>query len=83
MIAFDLSISDAAKELRTRRETVKKLLTSGELVGYVIDPGAVRKSYRITRQALDDFKARRSAKQVATSRPKRAASKPQNQIQYF
>lgn len=66
----DLTISDVAAEFRIRREHVIALLRSGELAGYdVTPPGAKRKSYRIPRQALDDFKALRSAKQ--TPEPKR------------
>lgn len=66
----DLTISDVAEELRIRREHVVALLRSGSLAGYdVTPPGAKRKSYRITRTALDDFKVSRSAKQ--TAEPKR------------
>jgi hypothetical protein len=60
----DLTISDVASELRIRREHVIALLKSGSLTGYdVTPPGARRKCYRITRPALDDFKAGRSAQQ--------------------
>lgn len=46
----DLTISDVASELRTRRENVVGLMRSGALQGYdVTPPGAKRKSYRITR----------------------------------
>ena len=54
----DLTISDAAGELRIRREAVVTLLKTGVLQGYDVTlPGAKRKSYRIPRQALDDFKS--------------------------
>ncbi len=79
---IDLSVSQVAKELQTRRETVKRLLESGELAGYVIDPAAARKSYRITRQALDEFKARRSAKKTTPAKAK-ALPKPKHMVQYF
>jgi len=70
----DLTISDVARELRTRRESVAALLKSGALAGYdATPPGARRKSYRITRDALDDFKAGRSAQQTKTPRRKHVA----------
>lgn len=70
MIASDLRVSHVATELGIRKEHVIALLKSGELKGYdVTPPGAKRKAYRIPRQALDDFKALRSAKQ--SPEPKR------------
>ena len=80
----DLTISDVAGEIRTRRERVVKLIKSGALRGYdVTPPGAKRKSYRITRQALDDFKAGRSAQQTKTAR-RRALPKPDSSyVEYF
>lgn len=59
----DLTVSQVAKELHIRRDAVIAFLRSGDLVGYdVTAPGARRKSYRITREALDAFKVGRSAK---------------------
>jgi excisionase family DNA binding protein len=59
----DLTVSQVAKELHIRRDAVVAFLRSGDLAGYdVTAPGARRKSYRIPRQALDAFKAGRSAK---------------------
>ncbi len=70
----DLNISDAALELRIRRSAVVRLVTSGMLVGYVVSPpGAKRPAYRITREALDEFKRQYSAKQ----QPKRRKAVPQ------
>ena len=61
----DLSVSGVASEIKTRRENVKTLILSGALVAYdVTPPGAKRKSYRVTRESLDNFKAGRSAKQT-------------------
>ena len=80
----DLTISDVASELRIRREHVTAMLRSGALQGYdVTPPGARRKSYRITRQALDNFKAVRSAQQVKTTRRKYVAKQPANFVEYF
>ena len=80
----DLTVSDAAEELRSRREHVLALLKSGALQGYdVTPPRAKRKSYRITRQALDAFKAERSAQQTKTSRRKYVAKQPDNFVEYF
>ncbi len=59
----DLTVSQVAKELHIRRDAVVAFLRSGDLAGYdVTAPGARRKSYRITREALDAFKVGRSAK---------------------
>jgi hypothetical protein len=83
-LTIDLTVSDAAAELRIRREAVVSLLTSGMLAGYdVTPPGARRKSYRITRQALDDFKAGRSAKTVKTSRRQARARRDAGFVEYF
>lgn len=62
----DLTVSQVAKELHIRREAVVAFLKRGDLVGYdVTPPDGRRKSYRITRKALDDFKEGRSAKTPA------------------
>jgi len=80
----DLTISDVAAELRIRREAVVSQVKSGSLAAYdAAPPGAKRKSYRITRQALDDFKAGRSAKQVKTSRRKPRAKPAADFVRYF
>ena len=80
----DLTISDVATELRTRREHVVGLLKSGALQGYdVTPPGAKRKAYRVTREALDDFKAGRSAQQYKLSRRRAKPTKTQNYVEYF
>ena len=83
MIASDLTISDVATELRIRRERVVSLIISGALAGYdVTAPGARRKSYRITRQALDDFKAGRSAQQNKPAK-RRQVARQANLVEYF
>ena len=80
----DFTISDAAEELRIRREHVLVLLKSGALQGYdVTPPGAKRKSYRITRQALDAFKAGRSAQQAKPATRRARNVKPSNFVEYF
>ena len=67
----DLTVSQVAKELHIRRDAVVAFLRSGDLAGYdVTAPGARRKSYRITRDALDAFKQGRSAK-LPAPQPKR------------
>ena len=79
----DLTISAVAAELRIRREHVVAMLKSGLLEGYdVTPPGARRKCYRITRQALDQFKRERSAVQV-TARKKRTRRKSADFVEYF
>jgi len=80
----DLTVSDVARELRIRRENVVRLLTSGMLAGYdVTPPGAHRKSYRITRQALDDFKSRRNAEQANPTKRRAQKSQPAGFVEYF
>jgi len=67
----DLTVSQVAKELHIRREVVVTVLKAGDLHGYdVTAPGARRKSYRITRAALDGFKDGRTIK-TADKAPKR------------
>ncbi len=79
----DLTISDVASELRIRREGVVSLVKSGALEGYdVTPPGSRRKSYRITRQALDDFKARRSAQQSKPAK-RRKREPTADFVEYF
>jgi len=79
----DMVVSAVASELGTRRDNVKALILSGALVAYDCSPpGAKRKSYRITREALDNFKAGRSAKQTKPGRRVKH-SKPENFVEYF
>lgn len=80
----DMTLSDVAREIGIRRESVKALALSGALVAYDASPlGAKRKTFRFTRQALDEFKAQRSAKQVKTTRRKFVAKQPENFVRYF
>jgi hypothetical protein len=80
----DLTVSDAAKEIKKRREKVVALIESGALQGYDASaPGDRRKSYRIPRQALDDFKAGRSAKQTKPAKRRARQAKPDNFVEYF
>ena len=80
----DFTISDAAEELRIRREHVLVLLKSGALQGYdVTPPGAKRKSYRITRQALDAFKAERTAQQFKATRRRVKPTQDASYVEYF
>ena len=80
----DLTISDVANEIRTRREHVVNLIKSGALQGYdVTPPGAKRKSYRITRKALDEFKAGRSATQYKQSKRRARVVQQANFVEYF
>lgn len=80
----DLTISDVASELRIRRESAVTLILSGALQGYdVTPPGAKRKTFRVTRQALDDFKSGRSAKQTKSPRRKFVAKQPADFVEYF
>ena len=80
----DLTISETASELRIRREHVIGLLKSGALAGYdVTPPGAKRTAYRITRQALDDFKAGRPAREFKQSKRRAKQAQPADYVEYF
>ena len=54
----DLTIRDVAQELGLHTETVRRLLSLGELPGY-----KVGRHWRMTRGALDGFKENGGAKQ--------------------
>lgn len=81
----DMTVSDVASELRIRRETVVAFITSGELEACdVSPPKAKRKAYRITREALDRFKANRSANQTSTKTKRTQFTKRQSGfVEYF
>lgn len=78
----DLTVSDVARLLRIRRDAVVAHLRAGTLVGCdVSPPGARHKAYRVTRQALDDFRAGRSAAVTPTRRVR--TPKRQEVTQYY
>jgi hypothetical protein len=83
-VVSDLTISDVAKELKKRRESIIVLLKSGALQGYdTTAPGDKRKSYRVTREALDAFKAGRSAQQAKPATRRTRHVKSANFVEYF
>jgi len=49
----DLTVQEVAEELGLHYDTVRRLLIAGHLTGYKAD----LKQWRITREALDAFKA--------------------------
>jgi hypothetical protein len=80
----DLTISAVAKELKKRRESVVARLKSGALQGYdVTAPGDKRKSYRVTRQALDAFKAGRTAVEAKPAKRRARTVRDANFVKYF
>lgn len=81
----DMTVSQVARELHIRRETVLAFIRAGRLVGYdVTAPGAKRKSYRITRTAVDDFKKQQTVQpQVIAPRRSRTSPKPENVTEFF
>ena len=80
----DLTISAVAKELKKRRESVVALLKSGALQGYdVTAPGDKRKWYRVTREALDAFKAGRTATEAEPAKRRTRAVRDANFVKYF
>jgi excisionase family DNA binding protein len=60
----DLTVKDVAEELGLHIDTVKRLLRSGALTGYRAD----LKSWRVTRVALDAYKAAGGAKRPGRPR---------------
>jgi len=79
----DLTVSDVASEIRTRSESVVALIKSGALVAYDASiPGSKHKTLRVTREALDNFKVGRSARQTKPGRRVKH-SKPENFVEYF
>jgi excisionase family DNA binding protein len=64
--AKDLTVKDLAKELDIHPDTVKRLLRSGVLSGYKAD----LKQWRVTRVALDKFKASGGAHKPGRPRQK-------------
>ena len=60
----DLTVKDVAEEIGLHIDTVKRLLVSGQLTGYKAD----LKQWRVTRAALDEFKATGGARRPG--RPK-------------
>ena len=84
MISADLTISDVAKELKKRRESIVALIESGALQAYDASaPGDKRKSYRVTRQAFEDFKAGRSPQKAKPATRRTRIVKPANFVEYF
>lgn len=62
--AKDLTVKDVAEELSLHPDTVKRLLLSGMMTGYKAD----LKQWRITRDALDQFKSQGGAKRSGRPR---------------
>ena len=60
----DLTVTETAEELGVVPETIRRLLLAGHLRGY-----KVGRRWRVTRQALDGFKAAGGARPVG--RPKK------------
>ena len=80
----DLNVTDVATELRIRREATVALIKSGALVAYdCTPPGAKRKSYRVTRQALNQFKNERSARQHKSANRRKQAVRDAGFVEYF
>ena len=80
----DLTVSETAREIRKRREDVVKLIEDGLLRAYDASlPGAKHKSYRVPRQALDDFKAGRSPVQAKPGKRRTRKTQAAGFIEYF
>ena len=80
----DRTVAEVAVELRIRRDAVVQLLLSGLLKGYdAALPGARKRSFRISRQAIEEFKNRRSAKQEPTPQRRNRPSPRSDVKEYF
>ena len=62
----DLTVSQVAAELGLHYDTVRRLLLGGHLTGYKAD----LKQWRVTRAALDSFKASGGVKPVGRPQAK-------------
>ncbi len=69
MKAKDLTVTEVAEELSLHPDTVKRLLRLGALTGYKAD----LKQWRVTRTALDGYKAGGGAQRPG--RPKKTEVK--------
>jgi len=61
--ASDLTVAETAAELGVVQETIRRLLTAGHLTGY-----KAGRRWRITRAALDGFKAAGGVRPVGRPR---------------
>lgn len=48
----NLDVEDVQRVLKVGRKTVEKLIKTGEIDAYIINPEAQRKMYRVTKAAL-------------------------------
>lgn len=65
MRTADLTVTETAEELGVAPETIRRLLLAGHLTGY-----KAGRRWRVTRQALDAFKAAGGARPVGRPRTK-------------
>lgn len=84
MIESDYTVSALAKIMMKRHEAVVALIESGALQAYDASaPGDKRKSYRVTPQAFEDFKAGRSPQKAKPATRRARIVKPSNFVEYF
>ncbi len=69
--ARDLTPPEVAREMHIKPATVLGLIRSGELEAYNIGRGAKRPRFRITRPALERFKAKRMVMPPSRPAPRR------------
>lgn len=60
----DMTVEEVAAELRLAYDTVLRLLRAGHLHGYKVD----LRQWRVTRAALDDFKATGGVRQSSRAK---------------
>ena len=73
MKTSDLSVEDVAAELGMHSETIRRLLLAEELPGY-----KAGRHWRVTRAALDHFKASGGVKRPGRPKSKEAKASEEN-----
>ncbi len=67
----DFSISEVADMLNLDPSTVRTLIRSGALSAWLVNPGAKRPTYRISREAIETLRSRQAVTPRAKSQPVR------------
>lgn len=72
----DHSVSDLAKILKRSRSSITSLITSGRLKAYDAAPEGRRRQYRVTAQALEEF---RQSNRPVKKKVRRTVRRPERQ----
>lgn len=67
----DYTITEVGEMLNLDPSTVRTLIHSGSLAAWVVNPGAKRPTYRISREAIETLRNRQSVAPPIKSQPVR------------